>query len=188
MSTPRETGGGSTGAGTAPVPGVCGPDVSAEVAAIWTKIQVDFRGWTAAQKADACSRILIPLKTPTYSPGTDPKTFIQSAADINGWDVLPLFQGASKWLRSYPIYDAATGGPCATPSSLNPSAPPFDDAHESVAVVQDLRGQQVNHRPEPEYDQGRSEAGDSVAERDQECQLRRCPSTANPGIQRNWIL
>ena len=52
-------------------------------------------------------------------------------ADINGWDVLPLFQGDSLWLRSHPIYDAATGGPCATPSSLDPSAPPFDDAHES---------------------------------------------------------
>jgi hypothetical protein len=111
--------------------------VSAEVIAIWTKIQDDFRSWTAVQKADACSRILIPIKTPTYSPGTDPKTFIQSAADIDGWDVLPLFQGASKWLRSYPIYDAATGGPCATPSSLNPAAPPFDDAHESDKTCSD---------------------------------------------------
>jgi hypothetical protein len=52
-------------------------------------------------------------------------------ADINGWDVLPLFQNTSLWLRSYPIYDATTGGPCATPSSLRPSAPPDDDAHES---------------------------------------------------------
>jgi len=51
-------------------------------------------------------------------------------ADINGWDVLPLFQGQSKWLRSYPVFDAATGGPCATPSSSDPAAPPFDDAHE----------------------------------------------------------
>jgi hypothetical protein len=123
---------------------VCGPDVTAQIVAIWTKIQTDFRGWTDQQKTDACSRILIPLKVPTYTPGTDPKSFIKSMADINGWDVLPLFQGQSQWLRSYPIYDPVTGGPCATPSSLNPSAPPFDDAHESPLTCSDtvqVRGQ-----------------------------------------------
>ena len=118
-------------------PGVCGPDVSAQVVAIWTRIQTDFRGWTDQQKSDACSRILIPLQMPTYTPGADAKTFIKSMADINGWDVLPLFQGKSKWLRSYPIYDPATGGPCATPSSSDPSAPAFDDAHEDPATCSD---------------------------------------------------
>jgi len=90
----------------------------------------------------------LPLKTPVWTPGTDKKTFIRSAADINGWDVLPLYQGASIWLRSYPIYDAATGGPCATPSSLGPPPPPvtdvesyqqwlFDDGHESDQTCSD---------------------------------------------------
>ncbi len=130
-------GGGSSAAPSGLTPGVCGPDVTAEVAAIWTRIQNDFRSWTDTQKADACSRILIPLQKPTYTPGTDVKTFLKSMADINGWDVLPLFQGQSMWLRSYPIYDAATGGPCATPSSLDPSAGPFDDAHESDKTCSD---------------------------------------------------
>jgi hypothetical protein len=65
------------------------------------------------------------------------KLSARSLADINGWDVLPLYQGASLWLRSYPVYDAATGGPCATPSSSNPSAGPFDDAHEDSNTCSD---------------------------------------------------
>jgi hypothetical protein len=104
--------------------------VTAQVAAIWTKIQTDFKGWTANQREEACTRVLIPLKVPVWTPGGDVKQFMRSMADINGWDVLPLFQGDSLWLRSYPIFDAATGGPCASPSSSKPSAPPFDDAHE----------------------------------------------------------
>jgi len=58
-------------------------------------------------------------------------------ADINGWDVLPLYQGDSEWLRSYPIYDADSGGPCATPSSSKPSADVFDDAHEDPRTCSD---------------------------------------------------
>jgi LysM domain len=116
--------------GTAP-PGVCGPDVTAEVEAIWTQIQTDFRAWSPSQRDSACTQVLIPFKMPTRSKGDDLMTFARSAADINGWDVLPLFQLQSQWLRSWPIYDAATGGPCATPSSPNPAAGPGDDAHES---------------------------------------------------------
>ena len=97
---------------------------------VWSRILTDFYSWTAAQREAACNRILIPLKVPVWTPGDIPKS-VRSVADINGWDVIPLYQGASAWLRKSPIYDAATGGPCATPSSLNPSAPPFDDAHES---------------------------------------------------------
>jgi len=115
---------------TAPA-GICGPDVTAEVTAIWSRIQSDFRSWTTDQKFSACTRVLIPVQRPTYTPGTDPMTFARSAADINGWDVLPLYQGASEWLRTPPVYDPSTGGPCASPTSLNPSAGPFDDAHES---------------------------------------------------------
>ena len=127
----ENAGSGATLPAGGPPPGVCGPDVTVEIASIWSKIQSDFHSWTPDQRNAACTRILIPLKVPVGTPGGDPKGFLRSMADINGWDVLPLFQGKSLWLRSYPIYDAATGGPCATPSSLNPSAAPLDDAHES---------------------------------------------------------
>jgi hypothetical protein len=120
-----------------PPPGICGPDVTAQVASIWAKIQTDFHSWTPSQREDACTRVLVPVHMPVWTPGGDIKKFLRSAADINGWDVLPLFQGDSLWLRSYPVYDAATGGPCATPSSLNPSAPAFDDAHESDQTCSD---------------------------------------------------
>ncbi len=127
----NKSGTGTPPPGGSPPPGVCGPDVTAEVVSIWSRIQADFRAWTPVQRDEACKRILIPLKKPVLTPGTDVSKFLRSVADINGWDVLPLFQGDSQWLRSYPIYDVSTGGPCATPSSLNPSAPPLDDAHES---------------------------------------------------------
>lgn len=120
-----------------PLPGVCGPDVTAQVASIWTKIQTDFHSWSPSQRDDACTRVLIPLTMPVWTPGGDIKKFLRSVADINGWDVLPLFQGDSLWIRSYPVYDTAIAGPCATPSSLNPSAPPFDDAHESDRTCSD---------------------------------------------------
>ncbi len=115
--------------GKAP-PGVCGPDVTLQIEAIWTKIQNDFASWTRDEREEACTRVLIPVKAPVWSPGMDLKSYLKSSADINGWDVMPLFQGASEWLRSYPIYDDAIGGPCATPSSPDPTASPFDDAHE----------------------------------------------------------
>lgn len=110
-------------------PGVCGPDVTEQLIEVWTTIQKDFRRWSPENRSKACSTILIPVKKPRWEGGVMPS--IRSAADINGWDVLPLFQHTSKWLRSYPVYDPDTGGPCATPSSLNPSAPDNDDAHES---------------------------------------------------------
>jgi len=118
MRDESNTGAPAQGGGPA-VGGVCGPDVTADIASIWTKIQTDFRLWTRDQRDQACSRILIPLKMPVWPSGGDPKTFIRSMADINGWDVLPLFQGKSQWLRSYPIFDPATNGPCATPSSCH---------------------------------------------------------------------
>jgi hypothetical protein len=46
--------------------------------------------------------------------------------DINGWDVLPLFQGQSAWLRSSRVLSHG----CATPSSPKPTADAMDPAHE----------------------------------------------------------
>jgi hypothetical protein len=122
-----------TSKGPTPPPGICGPNVTVQVESIWKKIQDDFSTWSPAEKEAACKKILFPVKRPEsiWKPGEDVKQFVRGMADINGWDVLPLYQGESLWLRSYPVYDSATGGPCATPSSLNPLADPFDDAHES---------------------------------------------------------
>jgi hypothetical protein len=110
--------------------GVCGPRVDSQVNAIWSKIKTDFKSWTPDQRDQACVRVLVPVQMPTRLDPHDPMGTLRSAADINGWDVLPLFQGASLWLRSHPIYDSSTGGPCATPSSSNPGGGPYDDAHE----------------------------------------------------------
>jgi hypothetical protein len=129
--------GGTTTPGGAPPPGVCGPDISVQLTAVWTKIQSDFRSWTPEQRDAACTRILIPLQKPVWTPDTNIKSYVKSMADINGWDVLPLYQGDSEWLRSYPIYDADSGGPCATPSSSKPLADVFDDAHEDPRTCSD---------------------------------------------------
>ena len=114
---------------------VCGPNVTNQVIQTWTKVQTDFHSWTEAQKVIACDKILIPVQIPTSPLGiptdlNELKKLAQQFADINGWDTMPLFQGASEWLRRPPIFDPKKNGPCATPSSKNPSGGPFDDAHE----------------------------------------------------------
>ncbi len=132
---------------------VCGPDVTNEVATAWMKVQSDFRGRPRREKIQLCNRILLPVKDPAglikqllENPTLDLgkiKAEVQSHADIDGWDMLPLFQGASGWLRRPPVYDHAKKGPCATPSSSDFDNPDmFADAHEdpntcsnSVAVA-----------------------------------------------------
>ncbi len=132
--------------GTAPLPlpvvppaiqFICGPDVTEQIAIVWTQIQNDFRSWTSTQKMRACNTILLPFKRPDdpFDSGIptnleELKLKIQQYSDIDGWDTLPLFQGASKWLRSPPVFDRKTSGPCATPSSTKPDADDFDAAHE----------------------------------------------------------
>lgn len=81
---------------------VCGPNVTTQINRTWTKVQSDFRSWTDEQKIIACDKILIPVQMPTSPLGlpTDLnqlKKLAQQFADINGWDTLPLFQGASAW-------------------------------------------------------------------------------------------
>jgi hypothetical protein len=111
--------------------GVCGPDVTQQIATVWSRIRTDFRSWSPDRREAACRRILIPLRMPDWRQRNDPALLVGSMADINGWDTLPLYQGKSAWLRRPPVYNPQTRGPCATPSSLDPSAPPLDDAHES---------------------------------------------------------
>lgn len=119
---------------------VCGPDVTEQIAAIWGKIQSDFRSLSRSQKISACNTILIPIQ-PTARGLQIPtnleelKKLVQRQADIDGWDTLPLFQGASQWLRRPPVYNDAIKGPCATPSSSDFSNPnPFAPGHEDNAT------------------------------------------------------
>ena len=122
---------------------VCGPDVSDQVATVWTRIQTDFAGLGFMAKINACNAILLPFKKPD-EPLDVPdnpldlekwKQLAQQFAEINSWDTLPLFQGFSGWLRKPPIYDPKTKGPCATPSSdIFPDANQqnnFDPKHEN---------------------------------------------------------
>jgi hypothetical protein len=130
MRAPAPNGGSPPSA--AP-PGVCGPDVTKQFATMLSKIQADFRMWSREDRERACGRILIPLKMPVWKPGTDLKQFGQSAASIDDWDVYPLFQGTSAWLRDARTLSAG----CAIPSSSNPSADDFDDAHEDPMTCSD---------------------------------------------------
>lgn len=124
---------------------VCGPDVTADVIAAWTRIQTEFRARPRAQKIQLCNNILLPIKDPgglileilkSMKPGQFPdltalKVKVQGHADTNGWDLLPLFQGNSSWLRTPPVFDVKLNGPFATPSSSDFSnADPFADGHE----------------------------------------------------------
>lgn len=123
---------------------VCGPDVTEMAAKTWERVQTDFRSWTITQQVQACVKLLIPLRKPDLKDlGGLPtnmeelKQMARQFADINVFDTLPLFQGDSAWLRRPPVFDRATGGPCATPSSTNPDAKTpdgnpdaYDDGHE----------------------------------------------------------
>jgi hypothetical protein len=114
---------------------VCGPDVTQYIARTWTQIQMEFNALSVIQKIMACNTILIPFQFNKDALGipTDLDELMQKLrqfADINGWDVLALFQGASGWLRSPPIYDPATKGPCATPSSSGDPGNVWDPLHE----------------------------------------------------------
>ena len=116
--------------------GVCGPAVDLQFRTVLMKIQDDFWKWTRDQQDQACTRILLPLKTgpsphiPSFENVVDDPlkllALVGMQKDIDGWDVLPLYQGASGWLRSARVL--ARG--CACPSSPRPRAAPLDAAHE----------------------------------------------------------
>lgn len=118
----------------APVNFKCGPDVTAQVADTWRRIQTDFAKLGRNDKMRVCDRILVPLKwgglTPPPKSLEELKQKVRQFADIDGWDTLPLYQGGSDWLRSPPVFDKVTNGPCATPSSPDPDADNFDPSHE----------------------------------------------------------
>jgi hypothetical protein len=102
--------------------GVCGPNVTAQFRRSLRNIESTFAGWPRRSKLRACRRVLIPV-TAGFVP------------DINGWDTLPLFQGDSAWLRRPPVYRRARHGPCATPTSSDPTnTNAFAAGHEDPAT------------------------------------------------------
>ncbi len=120
--------GGDDGEETATPPatptttGVCGPNVTAQFRRSLRNIEATFAGWPSRSKLRACRRVLIPV-TAGFVP------------DINGWDTLPLFQGDSGWLRRAPVYRRRRRGPCATPTSSDPTnTDQFAAGHEDPAT------------------------------------------------------
>jgi peptidoglycan hydrolase-like protein with peptidoglycan-binding domain len=137
---------------------ICGPDVTDQIVKVWTQMQTDFRALPRLMKIKACNTILIPIKGGDDSDKTGFPTDLEQLkqklrqyADIDGWDTIPLFQGASEWLRTPPVFTpdkvqvitpsgvrAMTGGPCATPSSTDYSnTDPFADGHEDEETCSD---------------------------------------------------
>jgi hypothetical protein len=115
-----------------PYIGVCGPDVTTQVTATWKQIQTDFSGWSADQKLAGCVKIMIPLNgdvspidVAKKAASGDLMGAARMCADINGWDVLPLFQNASGWLHKMP----AGCEDCGTPAPSDADC--HTDAHEA---------------------------------------------------------
>lgn len=124
---------------------ICGPDVTDQVVKIWSQIQRDFAVLPRMQKIKACNTIFIPIKRPDSPDNTGIPTDLESLkqklqlyADVDGWDTLPLYQGNSEWLRTPPVFDPKTNGPCATPpgTPTNPTDP-FDDGWEDPDTCSD---------------------------------------------------
>ncbi|PRH89586.1 hypothetical protein C5L14_03225 [Labrys okinawensis] len=128
---------------------VCGPDVTTQVRETWSRIQVEFRARSRRDKISLCNEILLPVKDPaglvkevtdSLLGGKVPDlnallAKVRAHAKIDGWDVIPLYQGASEWLRTPPIFDPALNGPMATPSSSDYANPdPFAAGHEDEAT------------------------------------------------------
>lgn len=124
----------------------CGPKIDDAFKKALERIQTDFRSaaWTRADRDAACTRILIPVqpaKKGTPAPSfadiaADPKKLLLLAGvtpDIDGWDMMPLFEGASAWLRSPKVLKAG----CGIPSTSKPAAPAFDKAHEDACTCSD---------------------------------------------------
>lgn len=151
-------GSGPTPPPAATIPFVCGPDVTDQIAKVWTQIQTDFRALPRLIKIRACNTIMIPIKRPDDPDNSgfptnleELKAKLRNFADIDGWDTIPLFQGASEWLRTPPVFTpqtiqavgnlgvkAMTGGPCATPSSSDyNNTDPFSDGHEDPETCSD---------------------------------------------------
>lgn len=119
------------------VGGVCGPDVTAETARIWTHVRSDFLGWPGKDKLRACQYLVQPLVKGGSGAGT------KYGLNADAFDTIGLYQGSARYLREPPYHP-----PCGTPGSSAPApasgvdcdADPaaagcdFDPGHESRAT------------------------------------------------------
>jgi hypothetical protein len=100
--------------------GVCGPDVTKQLASTLGKIETDYQGWPKPDKRAACVRVMNPIDLEKL------KASGLAGGDYNGWDTYALFSSYADWLRRPPVC-----GPCATPSSsAAPGASWKDKGHE----------------------------------------------------------
>jgi outer membrane protein OmpA-like peptidoglycan-associated protein len=86
---------------------ICGPDVSAEVTRVWSRIQSDFHSWGFFQKEAACRHLIQPI---IYKPGHSWSGFV---INKNAFDTLGLFQGSAGWINKPPYHP-----PCAVPGAV----------------------------------------------------------------------
>jgi hypothetical protein len=103
-------------------PGVCGPDVTAEVKRAWTKARSDFFKLPSAKQDQNCTMLVSPVVT---DPATGKLTLNADAFDTWG-----LFQGSAHWTRIPPWH-----GPCGTPGTTSTdNCDEFDPLHECDTV------------------------------------------------------
>jgi hypothetical protein len=79
--------------------GVCGPDVTAQIASALAGVRSAFAGWTPTQKNEACDAA---------------DKVLAGAAD--SWDILPLFRNCNGWILGYRPACATAGAtpPCGS--------------------------------------------------------------------------
>ncbi len=92
---------------------ICGPDVSAEVTSVWSRIQSDFHSWGFFQKEAACRHLIQPI---IYRRGFQ--------INKDAFDTLGLYQGSAGWINKPPYHP-----PCAVPGGCNTDSQ-FAACHE----------------------------------------------------------
>lgn len=96
---------------------VCGPDVTAEVARVWRRIQSDFNSWGFGEKEAACRYLIQPI-VPNPSTG-------KLGLNIDAFDTLGLFLNTAGWTQKPPYHP-----PCGVPGSLGDPCNNRDPLHE----------------------------------------------------------
>lgn len=129
-----------------PIGSLCGPDVTAETASVWARVQADFAGWSDAQKCSSCMRLVNPIIEGSGGPSLEGvmsglQHLVQSGNVVEGgqlilqgagldlnrdaFDTLGLFLNSAAYLRAPPYTP-----PCGQPGSPNPAAAVSDHVHE----------------------------------------------------------
>jgi hypothetical protein len=87
---------------------VCGPNVTNQIQAVWSRIQADFRGWDENKKSEACRYLIAPYPDAPFS----------WKKNIDAFDTLPLYyDGAFAWLLKKELLDYPCGVPAPPQAS-----------------------------------------------------------------------